>query len=73
VERLAGCWEICHGKPPTNDKGRDRQDDPFLELCRKMASIADAKIKAKGVRLGSLNLSGIVDDVIEKRRSRPKE
>jgi hypothetical protein len=73
VERLADCWEIYHGKPPTNDKGRDRQDDPFLELCREMASIADAKIKEKGVRLGSLNLSGVVGNVIEKRHSQPKE
>jgi hypothetical protein len=69
VERLTDCWEICHGKPPTNDKARRRQDDLFLELCREMASIADAKIKAKGGRLGSLNLSGIVYDVLKKRRS----
>jgi hypothetical protein len=73
VERLADCWEIHHGKPPRTDKARGRQDGPFLELCREMASIADAKIKAKGVRLASLNLSGIVDDVLEKRCSRPKE
>jgi hypothetical protein len=73
VERLADFWEIYHGKPPTNHNGRDRQDDPFLELCRKMASIADAKIKAKGVRLGSLNLSGIVGKVLKKRHSQPKE
>jgi hypothetical protein len=73
VERLAGCWEICFCEPPTTDKARGRQDGPFLELCREMASIADAKIKAKGVRLGSLNLSGIVYDVLEKRHSQPKE
>ena len=73
VERLADCWEIHHGKPPTTDKARGRQDGPFLELCREMASIADAKIKAKGVRLASLNLSGIVVDVLEKRDAQPKE
>jgi hypothetical protein len=73
VERLADCWEIHHGKPPRTDKARGRQDGPFLELCREMASIADAKIKAKGVRLASLNLSGIVDDVLKKRHSQPKE
>jgi hypothetical protein len=73
VERLAGCWEICFGEPPTTDKGRDRQDDPFLELCQKMVGFAHAKLQAKGAWLGSLNLSGIVDDVLKKRRSRPKE
>ncbi|AGI66522.1 hypothetical protein OAN307_c07970 [Octadecabacter antarcticus 307] len=73
VERLADCWEIYHGKPPINHNGRDRQYDPFLELCRKMASIADAKIEAKGVRLSSLNLSGIVGKVLKKRHSQPKE
>jgi hypothetical protein len=73
VKRLADCWEIYHGKLPRTNKARGRQDGPFLELCREMASIADAKIKAKGVRLGSLNLSGIVDDVLEKRDAQPKE
>jgi hypothetical protein len=73
VERLAGCWEICFDEPPTTDKGRDRQDDPFLELCQKMVGFAHVKLKAKGAWLGSLNLSGIVDDVLKKRRSRPKE
>jgi hypothetical protein len=73
VERLADCWEIYHGKLPRTNKARGRQDGPFLELCREMASIADAKIKAKGVRLGSLNLSGIVDDVLEKRDAQPKD
>ncbi len=73
VERLADCWEICFCEPPTTDKGRDRQDDPFLELCQKMVGFAHAKLQAKGAWLGSLNLSGIVDDVLKKRRSRPKE
>jgi hypothetical protein len=58
VERLAGCWEICFGEPPTTDKGRDRQDDPFLELCQKMVGFAHAKLQAKGAWLGSLNRGG---------------
>jgi len=73
VESLADCWEICHGKLPTTDKGRDRQDDPFLELCQKMAGFAHVKLQAKGAKLGTLKLSGIVDDVLKERRSRPKE
>jgi len=73
VERLADCWEIYHGKLPTTDKGRDRQDDPFLELCQKMAGFAHVKLQAKGAKLGTLKLSGIVDDVLKERRSRPKE
>jgi hypothetical protein len=73
VEALADCWEICHRKPPTTDKGRDRQDDPFLELCQKMAGFAHVKLQAKGAKLGTLKLSGIVDDVLKERRSRPKE
>jgi hypothetical protein len=44
IENLAQCWEICHGKPPTTDKGRGRQDDPFLEFCQEMARIADARL-----------------------------
>jgi len=73
VESLADCWEICHGKLPTTDKGRDRQDDPFLELCQKMAGFAHVKLQAKGAKLGTLKLSGIADEVLKERRSRPKE
>ena len=73
VERLADCWEICHRKLPTTDKGRDRQDDPFLELCQKMAGFAHVKLQAKGAKLGTLKLSGIADEVLKERRSRPKE
>ena len=73
VEALAGCWEIYFGELPTTDKGRDRQDDPFLELCQKMAGFAHVKLQAKGAKLGTLKLSGIVDDVLKERRSRPKE
>jgi hypothetical protein len=51
VERLADCWEIYHRKLPTTDKGRDRQDDPFLELCQKMAGFAHVKLQAKGAEL----------------------
>ena len=73
VEALAGCWEICHRKLPTTDKGRGRRDETFLELCQKMARFADVKLQAKGVRLGTLKLSGIADEVLKERRSRPKE
>jgi hypothetical protein len=73
VERLADCWEIYHRKLPTTDKGRGRRDETFLELCQKMARFAHVKLQAKGAELGTLNLSGIVADVLKERRSRPKE
>ncbi len=74
IEELAGRWEICHGEPPTTDKGRGRRDDPFLELCQEMAGMAQSRLKAKGGNLGTRQLSGLVADVLEKRRSkRPKK
>ena len=73
VEALADCWEICHRKLPTTDKGRGRRDETFLELCQKMARFAHVKLQAKGAELGTLKLSGIADDVLKERRSRPKE
>lgn len=69
IERLANCWEECHGRPPTTDKGRGRQDDPFLRLCQHTARIAHARLQEKGGGLGSLNLSGLVADVLKNRRS----
>ena len=73
VENLAFCWEKCHGSLPTTDKGRGRQEDPFLELCREMAGIVHARLKVKGGQLGALQLSGIVADVLKKiGRAEPK-
>ncbi|MGJ5621383.1 hypothetical protein [Sulfitobacter sp. MF3-043] len=67
VDWLAGCWEICHGMPPTTDKGRGRRDEAFLELCQDVAKIAHAKLKAKGGGLTTLKLPFIVDEVIKNR------
>lgn len=69
INFLANCWEICHGNPPSTDKGRGQRDDPFLALCQEIAQITDAKLKAKGGRLGTLNWSGLVSDVLKQRRS----
>ena len=69
VDWLAGCWEICHGMPPTSDKGRGRGNEAFLALCRDVAKIAYAKLKAKGGGIGSLKLDGLVDDVLKIRSS----
>jgi len=73
IERLADVWEICHGKPPTTDKGRRLKNDPFLALCQEMAGIAHARLKVKGGGLGSLSLAGIVDNVLTTRSSRTAE
>jgi len=69
VEWLAGCWEVCFSEPATTDKARGRQDDPFLALCQKISGIAHGRLQLKGGSLGSLNLSGVVDDVLKARRS----
>jgi hypothetical protein len=73
IEGLANYWEMCKGKPPTTDKGRGLQDDPFLELCQEMVGIAQARLKAKGGGLGSLQLSGLVADVLKNRPSRTRD
>lgn len=73
IEKMAGCWEICHGKPPITDKGRGRQDDPFLALCQDMAAIAHAKLGEFGGGIGTLNLSGLVGSVLENRRRELKK
>ncbi len=77
IEGLAYCWERYHGGPPTTDKGRGLKDDPFLELCKEMARIGDTRLKVKGGRLGSLQLSGLVAEVVKNLSSKatktPKE
>ena len=72
VEGMVDCWEKCHDRPPTTDKGRGRREDPFLELCQEMARIADSRLREKGGGLGSLKLSGLVADVLKIRPSRTR-
>ncbi len=67
VKSLANWWEHIQGQSPSTDKGRGQRADPFLELCTDVAGIAHRKLNVQGAGLGSLNLSGIVADVIEKR------
>ncbi len=69
VEKLADCWENSYGKPPTTDKGQGRRDDPFLELCQIMSGIAHTRLQKKGSGFTIRELSGLVDDVLRKRRA----
>lgn len=73
IEGLANWWEECHGSLPVTDKGRGRQADPFLELCQEMAQITNARLKEKRGGLGSLKLSGLVADVLQNLRTRPRD
>jgi len=73
IEGLADWWEKCHGRRPITDKGRGLREDPFLELCQEMAHIGDARLKTKGSGLGSLQLSGLVADVLKNRPFLAKE
>lgn len=68
IENLAVYWETYHGQPPTTDKGRGQRPDPFLAACQKMAGVAHARLKAKGVGLGTLQLSGLVARVLKTRQ-----
>lgn len=73
IEGLANWWEEFHGSLPVTDKGRGRQADPFLELCQEMAQITNARLKEKRGGLGSLKLSGLVADVLQNLRTRPRD
>ena len=75
IEALANWWEECHGRSPTTDKGRGRQYDPFLELCQYVNSLAREKLtryldlpEGQTANIGSMNLSGVVADVLKERR-----
>ncbi len=70
IEGLANWWEECHGNLPVTDRGRGRQADPFLKLCQEMARIAHTKLLEKGDGLRSLQLSGMVADVLQNLQSR---
>jgi len=69
IENLAGCWEICFGKPPISDKARGLRDDPFLKLCQKYAEYCDLRLRVKGGRLRARTLTGLVAETLKARKS----
>jgi hypothetical protein len=65
VGGLANWWEEVHGARPKTDRRRGLRPDPFLELCQEVVTIARPRVNRLGIELGTMNLSGIVGDVLK--------
>jgi len=70
IRRLANLWERAHGTLPTSDKGRGNRDqEPFLELCRTVHSIGRSELTEAGYHLGVGTLTRVVSDVLKQMKN----
>ncbi|MEW9921833.1 hypothetical protein AB2B41_19675 [Marimonas sp. MJW-29] len=71
IRRMANLWWRAHGALPIAGKGRGNRDqDPFLELCRIVHGVGRSELSEAGYHIGIGSLTRVVYDVLKQMKSR---